>query len=130
MPWPWEQKLKTRGRRREARRWMAEQRRRHLAAVFPHGLQRAATYGFARTFAERGPKADAEAERRSAALQARDPALYATVTELMWEDIDRELALTAEQRHAQRMRRVEKLRREHRRAERLKRVRRHRTKKK
>lgn len=123
-------KSQTRGRRREARRWMAEDLRLRLALTFSEvGSYRESPDRIGRTSNERINKARAVLAHRTAALRTRDPALYATVMTLTWENLNKERALTPEQRHAHFMRQVDKLGIEQRRAERLERARRHRTKK-
>jgi hypothetical protein len=102
---------------------MAENKRLHFAIVFPNGVRNYLDPDrFGRTFRERSDAASIDSERRRNRLKARDPALHATMMELMWEDNEKYLAMSPEQRDAQRERRLNRYRRESRRAERLKRA--------
>lgn len=71
-----------------------------------------------RTPTQRCDDAVLASERWTEELKDRDPALYATVMELMWEEARKYLAMTNEQIRAWRMRGVKKLGRERRRAQR------------
>ena len=83
-------KINTRGRKREARRWLSEHERR-CAPIRPLTVRSAA---WLQGFDE---------------LKARDPVLDAAVTELIWADMG--LGLSDEQWRAKEQRRREKLKR-------------------
>ena len=101
-------KINTRGRKREARRWLAEANRRSLRVTFGNGPPRAGTDRYGRTFTERCDRGVQAWMRDSNRLEQRDPVLYAAVMEVMWAECFRQAALTPEQWTAERRRRQDK----------------------
>ena len=97
---PFLKKINTRGRKREARRWLKEHDRRR-AAIRPIAT------------------ALSVALREFEELKERDPVLEAAVTELIWSEVWAYLALSDEERRAKEQRRREKLNRTWRRERRI-----------
>ena len=93
-------KITTRGRKREARRWLKEHDRR-CAAIRP--------------IAAGGSVALREWED----LKAHDPVLDAAVTEILWAEVRTYLSLSEDERRAKEKRRFKKFRREWRRERRI-----------
>ena len=93
-------KISARGRKREARRWIAEHRRR-TANLFPVRLRMLLWW------------------RHYLAIIDSDPALAAAIREVDDDEWRKKDGLTIQQRREQMNRRVERLRRERRRAARL-----------
>ena len=100
--------LNTRGRKREARRWIAEDDRRCYAAVFGDGTAGGGIDRFGRTFTRRSDESTRASTRRTARLRARDPALHAAVMEILWADAKKQWALSLDERIKQRAARVQR----------------------
>ncbi len=111
-------KLNTRGRKREARRWIQEADRRARVRCYGEGPPRAGIHAQGRTFGERADAAALAWVHESDELNAREPVLYAAVMEVMWADILRSNKLTPEQHYARFKRRMANRWREKLRAER------------
>ena len=92
-------KIDTRGRKREARRWI-EERDARCHAMYP--------------LAERGPASFREYER----LRDEDPVLFAAVNEANWAEVRKFLALSKAEVWAQWKRRCEQIARQRRRGKR------------
>jgi len=93
-------KISGRGRKREARRWIAYHQR-LTANLFPVRLRSLLTF------------------RDYLRVRASDPALAAAISEVLDDQFRKNAKLTLQQRRDQMNRRVERLRRERRRAARL-----------
>lgn len=105
--------INTRGRKREARRWIQQTNRLSYFVTFGDGPPRAGTDQHGRTFTQRCEEGGVAWDRASLELKARDPVLYAAVMEIMWAEWHRKAALTFEQLEAERRRRQDKYCREH-----------------
>ena len=115
-----EKKISTRGRKREAKRWIQETKQRigTLPPWMGNPVVYAQTPPEERSFERWSTAAALASLREWEQLRARDPALHAAVTELEYEGDRKFSALTPDQRYAQFMRRVDKQQREKRRAQR------------
>jgi hypothetical protein len=105
-------KISTRGRKREARRWMEESDRICYRIVFRDGPPRAGVDAEGRTFTERSAESSRAARQMLDELRARDRILCAAVTEIMWADAQKLASMTFEERRAYQRRRFAKERRE------------------
>jgi hypothetical protein len=107
-------KINTRGRKREAKRWIEETNRHTSRIVFGDGPPRAGVDSQGRTFTERSQAGALAWVEISEQMKARDPVLHEAVMEILWAGIEKTAAMTPEQFRARRIRRMDKYCREQR----------------
>jgi hypothetical protein len=107
-------KINTRGRKREARRWIEESDRHRFRIVFGDGPPRAGVDSQGRTFTERSRAGGLASAALFEQLRARDRVLYEAVVEIMWAEAEKVASMTPEQFRARRLRRFAKYQRERR----------------
>ena len=105
-------KINTRGRKREARRWIEETDRHHSRIVFGDGPPRAGVDSQGRTFTERSRLGGLASVALLEQLRVRDRVLYEAVMEITWAEAAKVASMTPEQFRARRLRRFAKYQRE------------------